>query len=436
MSLRVLARALPLLAVVLASACTRVDRQQERAAQQGRAGLRPDVHRHGGHRADGADHRAGDRRAGSEASPTRSCSSACSRGARRQPGDGHDGSRGTRADRGDARHDGRSRRRARHGERDHGLRAGDGVAIPGSLARLVLLPKPLVLRAVGDTARLVANLADQFGNPLPSSAITWRSLDESIATVDAAGLVTARRLAASTQVIASTASGISDTVTVSVADPNASVCASAAVTLQPGQSIVADQRRRARASVRTSPRSTSPCRTSRRRPARTRRTSCGCSAAGSRHSPAFSGSVGGILGIGPSCRSRPPARSRRGRSSRHCAPPSCASCRAASPAGRGAARPGERARRSAVIPNTLGVGDIVTLNASGTSACDSPINREGRVAAISQKAVIIHDQSNPTGGFDDADYARIAATFDTLVVPVNGGPRSARPATWTRTAGR
>lgn len=289
-----------------------------------------------------------------------------------------------------------------------------GVAVAGSLARLVLLPKPLVLRAVGDTARLMASLADQFGNPLPPSAITWRSLDETVATVDAGGLVTARKLAASTRVIASTTSGIADTVTVSVADPNASYCASAPVTLQPGQSVVADQAVGAciRADVASEYvavpyfASSSPLNTT----DELRVLGLGVST--------FSGYSGssGMLSASPSPqRSSGPAQSRTFESVLR-------ETERRELTGRMAGARTQRTQRGDLafsrIPSTLAVGDIITLNASGTSACDNPINRQGRVAAISQKAVIIHDQSNPTGGFEDSDYARIAATFDTLVVPV------------------
>ncbi|MBA3890589.1 MAG: hypothetical protein H0X64_08660 [Gemmatimonadaceae bacterium] len=288
-----------------------------------------------------------------------------------------------------------------------------GIAIPGALARLVLLPKPLVLRSVGDTARLVANLTDQFGNTLPSSAITWRSLDETVVTVDASGLVTGRKAAASTRVIASTSSGIADTVTVSVADPNASVCASIAVTLQPGESVVADRSVGAciRADVASEYvavpyfASNSPLNTTEE----LRVLGVGVST--------FSGFSGSAA-----ARSSSPSPQLTG------GPPPVRTFESALRAteqreltGRIAGARAQRARASgaafSMIPNTLRVGDVITLNASGTDACTTPNNRQGRVAAISQKAVIIHDQSNPAGGFDDTDYVRIGAMFDTLVVP-------------------
>jgi hypothetical protein len=41
------------------------------------------------------------------------------------------------------------------------------------------------------------------------------------------------------------------------------------------------------------------------------------------------------------------------------------------------------------------------------------------VAAVSQRAIVVADTSNPRNGFTDADYASIAATFDTLVYAVD-----------------
>ena len=64
------------------------------------------------------------------------------------------------------------------------------------------------------------------------------------------------------------------------------------------------------------------------------------------------------------------------------------------------------------------VGDLVTINAQANNACSNPINREGRIAAIGQYSIIVHDNQNPANGFTNAEYAQIAATFDTLIHPV------------------
>jgi hypothetical protein len=76
------------------------------------------------------------------------------------------------------------------------------------------------------------------------------------------------------------------------------------------------------------------------------------------------------------------------------------------------------ASRAAVAQAVSAVGDIVTLNAS-TQACASPNNRTGRVVAVSERAVIVEDVSNPAGGFSAEEYRRVAVTFDTLIYPVD-----------------
>jgi hypothetical protein len=72
-----------------------------------------------------------------------------------------------------------------------------------------------------------------------------------------------------------------------------------------------------------------------------------------------------------------------------------------------------------VVPATATVGQVITLNANTESACTAPDLRTGRVAAVSNKAIIVADTSNPAAGYTDADYASIASTFDSLVDPTD-----------------
>lgn len=73
----------------------------------------------------------------------------------------------------------------------------------------------------------------------------------------------------------------------------------------------------------------------------------------------------------------------------------------------------------AVTTSTPNVGDLLQLNASASSFCDNPVYRTGRVAAITDKAIVVADTSNPDGGFTDDEYRSIGVTFDTLVDPVD-----------------
>lgn len=72
-----------------------------------------------------------------------------------------------------------------------------------------------------------------------------------------------------------------------------------------------------------------------------------------------------------------------------------------------------------VTTSTPNVGDLLQLNTSASSFCDNPVYRTGRVAAITDKAIVVADTSNPDGGFTDDEYRSIGVTFDTLVDPVD-----------------
>jgi hypothetical protein len=72
-----------------------------------------------------------------------------------------------------------------------------------------------------------------------------------------------------------------------------------------------------------------------------------------------------------------------------------------------------------VVPSTASIGQLVTLNSNTESACSSPVLRTGRIAAVSNKAIIVADTTNPASGYTDADYQSIASTFDNLVDPTD-----------------
>lgn len=74
-----------------------------------------------------------------------------------------------------------------------------------------------------------------------------------------------------------------------------------------------------------------------------------------------------------------------------------------------------RANRAATVPN---VGDQLEINVNPDSFCTYPLMRTGRVAAVTNKAVVVADVANPPG-FSDAEYASLGATFDTLVFATN-----------------
>ena len=75
--------------------------------------------------------------------------------------------------------------------------------------------------------------------------------------------------------------------------------------------------------------------------------------------------------------------------------------------------------RTRALSAVTRVGDQVPVNVNAFEFCTEPTERTARVAALTSGTVILADTSNPSGGFTDEEYAAIAATVDTLVIPVN-----------------
>jgi hypothetical protein len=66
----------------------------------------------------------------------------------------------------------------------------------------------------------------------------------------------------------------------------------------------------------------------------------------------------------------------------------------------------------------LQVGQYVTLNNSA-GGCSAVTPTLARIAAISNKAIVVVDTLTPPGGFTDAEYQAFATMFDTLVYPLD-----------------
>ena len=75
--------------------------------------------------------------------------------------------------------------------RDGGPSAAATVTVAQRVAELRLSPEPGVFQALGATLRMSATALDANGNPVNSVEVVWSSSDESVVTVDQAGLVTA-----------------------------------------------------------------------------------------------------------------------------------------------------------------------------------------------------------------------------------------------------
>ncbi|MEX2583677.1 MAG: Ig-like domain-containing protein [Gemmatimonadota bacterium] len=64
------------------------------------------------------------------------------------------------------------------------------------------------------------------------------------------------------------------------------------------------------------------------------------------------------------------------------------------------------------------VGDRIVLNVNRNRTCTEAVDRTARVAAVTDRAVVLADELNPTSGFTDAEYAAFGRAFDELVHPV------------------
>ena len=136
------------------------------------------------------------------------------------------------------RYPGRSVRRV--GTRHHPAMAVAGIAVlvlscgdgavepappPAPVATTVAVsPGSAALTALGETARLTAEVRDQNGQAMAGAAVAWASSDASVAPVDAAGLVTAAANGSAT--ITATAGSASGTAAVTVAQVVSAVAVS------------------------------------------------------------------------------------------------------------------------------------------------------------------------------------------------------------------
>lgn len=68
---------------------------------------------------------------------------------------------------------------------------------------------------------------------------------------------------------------------------------------------------------------------------------------------------------------------------------------------------------------TVNAGDTVALNLNLFAFCTNPQMEGVRVVAVGTRTIVFADTANPAGGFTDAEYTGFAATFDTLVDPLD-----------------
>ena len=85
------------------------------------------------------------------------------------------------------------------------------------------------------------------------------------------------------------------------------------------------------------------------------------------------------------------------------------------------------------VPSNPAIGSVISLNGNASSSCGSRQPHGATIVAVSQHAIVAVDTLAPPNGFTNADLQSFAATFDTLIYPldtlnfgVQGGHRRQR----------
>jgi hypothetical protein len=276
----------------------------------------------------------------------------------------------------------------------------------------VTISAPSTPVSVGGTLQLTATVVDAGGNTVTDRPVTWASLNETIASVNATGLVRGESVGSAT--ITATAEGKSGSIQVAVPPPGILLAVGESRTLsaaQAGSIAISGELAGAEFMLMPFHNSLTPAATVALEFSSTNvttvagppRPSLG-PAVPSRLSIAAASDIllgnrsesldGELRRLERTFLTRYIASARRTRTSRG----------SAALAGTGSL---------AAVP---AVGDAVTYNTA--RGCTTPDLRAGTVKAVTTRSIIVADNNNPAGGFTDAEYADIARRFDSFVYPV------------------
>jgi len=297
--------------------------------------------------------------------------------------------------------------------------------LPGAATTVVATPEVAYL-GVGDTVRVRASVRDQHGNQIAGQEVTFSSLESNVASVNASGLVTA--LVQGTARIVAGGAGRADTVPVTVGPAGASLCgpvtaralALGEVYVPPAgsnsisacisaQNIINAEYALTLISTSTNFGAATILDV----------VSAGTNAPvfgaltgdGSTVSSALLDGLTGATVVQAGTDANTEAEWRRSLIAQRELTPLVNEARAWQ-------TQRTSLSRSALLAD-LAVGDAIRLNVNSNLACSAADMRNGRVAAVGTRAVIVTDTDNPTGGYTDAEYTSILATFDTLVFPMD-----------------
>lgn len=289
--------------------------------------------------------------------------------------------------------------------------------LAGPAAAVIATPDEAAV-GIGDTLRLRATVRDAFGNTLSGQAITWSSLAPAVATVASTGLVTG--VAAGLARIVAEANGRADTVPVTVS--TGGVCGTVPVrALGLGEAVVPAAGASSAVLCVAAPAGATSAEYGvaiiSTAPSFGTTTSLDVVAIGNTGPtiPTLVAPSETVLDAGAREAGLAPWRveaARRAGAARDLAP-LVEEARAWH-----REREAARARRPALLAEAK-VGDVLRLNANANQSCTSPDMRNARVAAVSANAIVAVDNDNPTGGYTDTELAAVAATFDTLVYPLD-----------------
>jgi len=248
--------------------------------------------------------------------------------------------------------------------------------------------------AAGGTGALSATVRTAAGNAIPGQTVTWGTSNPAVATVDAAGVVTA--VAPGAVTITATAGARSGAATLRVCPSlgvgEAYLSTDASFCLAGGA---------AKAEYTVTP------------------VNLGASDA------SFSITGAGVVAVsGPPT----PVRMAAASTPRMVEQPTIDQAfhrrqmeadRRSAAALRGARVAAARVRRS-IVPGVPPVGLLMNLNVN-QGYCTPLTIRTGRVRAVGTRIIVMEDTANPAGGFTTAQYDSIASSFDTVVYPAVTG---------------
>ncbi|MEP6781423.1 MAG: Ig-like domain-containing protein [Gemmatimonadaceae bacterium] len=300
-------------------------------------------------------------------------------------------------------------------------------ALPGAATGVVALPDVLSL-GIGDTLTATATARDQYGNEISGSTLTFSTPDAAIATVSATGLITAISNGMARIVVS--VGTKADTIPVTVSVAGTSPCGTlAATTMIPGQvitpAIVGSSARICLSSVASNSEYGLIAYSSNTTFATTTlfdvyglglaTPTAPILASSLSAQPSFDLGVATIQAV-PLQIDRSAEIARREIERRELTP-------LVDVARETFASRATRNTSSSSFSNLAlaapSVGDTIRLNTQALQGCTNAAIKGGVVKAVGSKSIVVADTANPINGYSSADYVSIAATFDTLVYPVD-----------------